>query len=132
MTTTTYPHQDLMEQNKVLIADLSEKTQKSIAKFNEADDENILDSLDERIFNDIEDFLESRAKKVKEAGQKERHTAFKKKKEEEDAIAKKTADAGAAQTVAGKEPAKKKTDVSTAPTTAGTGEKSFVDRLFNR
>ena len=112
MSQTTYPHQDSLIENKIAVNELPEKTQKLIKKFTEAKDEETKEALDEKIFGDIEDFVEANEKKSKEAAKKEKHAAVK----------------------------NKKVDVSSAPTATGKAAKatdpvkdaSFTSRFFGR
>ncbi len=112
MSQTTYPHQDHMNENKIAVNDLPEKTQKLIKKFTEEKDDDKKDALDEKIFGDIEDFIEAKEKKAKDDDKKAKHSAVK----------------------------QKKTDVSAAPTATGKKtkeedpkeEKSFSSRFFGR
>ena len=91
----SHPHELLMSKNSVAVTDLAEKTQKKIAKFATETDEDKRESLDESIYGEVEDFVEDRE-------------------------AKKKADAKKASHAAAKADAKKvKTDVSGAPTAAG-------------
>ena len=77
--TTTYPHQDLISEHKIAVTDLPEKTQKKIAKFASADEE-AKEALDEVIYQDVEDFIEAKAKAAKAAATKEKIAEHKKKK----------------------------------------------------
>ena len=79
MTNTKYPFEDSLTEKNVLLTDLPEKTQKLIAKFNEEADEEKREALDEKIFGDVEDFVEEREKKAKEEAKKKKHQEAKKK-----------------------------------------------------
>ena len=115
-TDITYPFEDQMAENNVLIEDLDEKTQNLIAKFNAESDEVIRESLDEKIFNDVSDFIEAREKKAQAAARKIQHTEFKNKKTTPHVT--------------------EKVDVSASPTAneSNTPKKdaTFTDRLFGR
>lgn len=111
MSQTTYPHQDSLNEHKITVNELPEKTQKLIKKFTEAKDEETKEALDEKIFGDIEDFVEAKEKQQKEEAKKKKHAEFKNKK----------VDVSNAPTAAGK-PAK-----PTAPATP-----SFTTRFFGR
>ena len=91
----SHPHELLLSKNGIAVTDLSEKTQKKIAKFAIETDDDKRDALDETITGEVEDFLEDKAAKEKAAKKKESHAALKKEATD-----------------------KKKIDVSTAPTAA--------------
>jgi len=120
-TSTTYPHQDKLAEYGIATADLSEKTQKKIAKFAAETDEENKETLDESIFGDIADFMEAKAAKEKAEKIKAERAAHKEKKAAEDAAAS----------------TKKKIDVSKAATATGSSSKkedsgSFMGRMFGR
>ena len=62
----TYPHEDLLTNNGIAVTDLPEKTQKLIAKFKGETDLDNKDALDEKIYGQIDDFMED--KKANEKG----------------------------------------------------------------
>ena len=112
----SHPHELLMSKNSIAVTDLSEKTQKKIAKFATETDEDKRDSLDESIYGEIEDFVEDKKAKEKAEAKKVSHAAAK-------------ADAK-----------KAKTDVSSAPTAAPATaapaapkkERSIFDTIYGR
>ena len=63
---TTYPHQDLMAENKILATELPDKTQRKIKEFNASMNELVRESLDESIYYDVKDEVAIRKKKKKE------------------------------------------------------------------
>lgn len=118
---TNYTYQDYMNDNNVVVTDLSEKAQRLIAKFNATEDEDTLDSLEKDILDHVENFIEGRDKKNKEAERKAKFEAAKKEKLE-----------------AQKNKTTVKVDVSKAPTVkvdesdkAKKGE-SVIDILFGK
>lgn len=111
-----HPHEKLLSDNGIAVTDLPEKTQKKISKFAVETDEEKRESLDESIYGEVEDFIEDKAAKEKSAAKKASHAAA-------------------------KEAAKKsKTDVSSAPTAAGSQQqqsapkkvRSVMDSIFGR
>jgi membrane protein involved in colicin uptake len=74
-----YPHEKQLADNNLAVTDLPEKTQKRIAKFTEEKDDVKRESLDESIFGDIEDYLDDKKAKEKADAKKAAHTAAKKK-----------------------------------------------------
>ena len=76
--TTTYPHQDLIAKNKIVLTELTPKTQDAIQKFNAEKDETKKEALDEKIFGDVEDYLEAKANKEKSEKKKDRYAEAKK------------------------------------------------------
>lgn len=92
--TTTFPHQDLLNDNKVVIAELPKKTQDLIEKFKTLTDADAQDAMDEKIYGQVEDHLEEKAKKEKEAKVKQKVAEHKEKK-------KASADVSKAETAAG-------------------------------
>lgn len=97
--TTTYPHEDLITDNKVNVADLPEKTRKLLEKFKAETDADKKDALDETLYGQIDDFLEAQAEKAKQAKVKEKVDAHKAKKKE-----KKPLDVSGAATAGGQQP----------------------------
>jgi hypothetical protein len=98
-----HPHEKQLSENNIAVTDLSEKTQKKIAKFAAETDEDKRDSLDESIFGDVEDFIDD--KKAKEK-----------------------ADAKKASHAAAKADSKKKVDVSGAPTAQDAATKAATEK----
>ena len=78
--TTTFPHQDLLAENKVVVAELPKKTQELLEKFKTLTDSDAQDAMDEKLYGQIEDHVEEKAKKEKEAKVKEKVAAHKEKK----------------------------------------------------
>ena len=116
----SFPHKELMSKNGIAVTDLNEKTQKLIAKFEAETDEEKREAIDEKIFGDVEDFIEDKAKKEK----------MEKTKANRDAVKAELKD-------------KKKIDVSAAPTAAGAAaaapatpapkkERGAMDVVFGR
>lgn len=111
MTQST--HQKLMADNSVTVTDLAAKTQRLIEKFEAETDADRKETLDEKIFSDVDDFIEAR-EKAKKAEEKKGKFADTKKK----------LDVSAAATATGNQPA--------ATTAAPAKEKSFMGRVFGR
>lgn len=82
-----------MAKHAITEAELPAKTKSKLAKFAEAKDDDIRESLDETIFGEIDDFVEARTKAAKEAEKKQKHAAAK-----DDISAKAAAAAAAADT----------------------------------
>ena len=80
METNTWPHQDLISDNKINVSELPQKTQDLITKFAAITDKDSKEAMDERIYGQIDDFLEDKAAKEKEAKTKEKVKAHKEKK----------------------------------------------------
>lgn len=78
--TITWPHADLLKDNSVNIAELPTKVQEKLAKFPSLTDKDAQEAMDEQLYGAIDDFLEERAKKEKEAKVKEKVKAHKEKK----------------------------------------------------
>lgn len=98
--TTTWPHEDLMAENKITTADLSAATNRKIEKFKKETDNDLKETLDEVIYGEVLDVVEKKNKEAKDAAVKKQH-----------------ADAKAAKAAASKN---KKDDISSAPTAAAT------------
>lgn len=101
--TTTYPHQDLIKKHNIVLTELSAGTQASIQKFNAEKDETKKEALDEKIFGDVEDYIEAKEKKEKSDKKKDRYAE-----------------------------AKKQTSAAPATTAEPKKEKSFLDKRFGR
>ena len=80
METNTWLHQDLISDNKINVAELPQKTQDLITKFAAITDKDSKEAMDERIYGQIDDYLEDKAAKEKEAKTKEKVKAHKEKK----------------------------------------------------
>lgn len=111
--TTTFPHQDLMSTNGVTSAELPAKTQRLIEKFTAETDDDRKESLDEKIFSDVDDFIEAREKEKKKAEKTGKREEVKKKLDVSSAA---TATGNQAQTTTAS-PAK---------------EKPFLSKMFGR
>lgn len=79
-TTNTYPHQDILKDNSVNVTELPQKTQDLIAKFSALTDDDAKEAMDLKIYGQIEDYLEDKAKKEKEEKLKAKVNAHKEKK----------------------------------------------------
>ena len=77
----TYPFEDLIKDNNVVVTELPKKTQDLIAKFPSITDEDAKDAMDQKIYIQVSDFLEEKAKNTKDAADKTKHAEAKKKKE---------------------------------------------------
>ena len=78
--TSTFPHQDLLNDSKVVVSELPQKTQDLIAKFATLTDSDAQDAMDEKLYGQIEDHLEEKAKKEKDAKVKQKVADHKEKK----------------------------------------------------
>lgn len=119
-----YPHESLIKKNEIVITDLPEKTQKSIAKFASETDEEKRDALDEKIFGDVQDFIEEKKKQEKMAKTKADREAEKAELEKEKSK-KKGPDLSAAPTAA---PAAS----TETPAPAAPKERRFMDSVLGR
>lgn len=117
----SYPHKEIMTKNSIAVTDLAEKTQKLIAKFEAETDEEKREAIDEKIFGDVEDFIEDKAKKEKMEKTKANREAVK-----ADIKEKKKIDVSAAPTAT---PAPKK-DAAAAPAPAK--ERTPLNTIFGR
>lgn len=104
-------HQKLMADNSVTAAELPAKTQRLIEKFTAETDEDRKETLDEKIFSDVDDFIEAKAKTTKA---EEKKGKFQETKKTLDVSKAATAQTAATTTA---EPAK---------------EKSFMGKVFGR
>ena len=82
-TTNTYPHEDLIKDNQVNVAELPAKTQALMTKFKAETDSDKKDSLDESLYGQIEDFIEDKKAKMKDEANKVKVAAHKEKKAKE-------------------------------------------------
>jgi len=78
--TNTYPHADLITDNKINVTELPQKTQDLLTKFTALTDPDAKEAMDEKLYGLIDDFLEDKAKKEKEAKTKEKVKDHKEKK----------------------------------------------------
>lgn len=78
--TTTWPHQDLLAENNIVVTELPKKTQELLEKFKTLTDADAQDAMDEKLYGQIEDHVEEKAKKEKENKVKEKVAAHKEKK----------------------------------------------------
>ena len=78
--TSTFPHQDLISDNKVVIAELPQKTQTLLTKFASETDSDKKDAMDETLYSHIEDFIEAKIADAKKAETKKKIVAHKEKK----------------------------------------------------
>ena len=110
--TTTWPHQDLIAEHNLNVAELPAAIKNKIDKFNKETDEDLKESLDETIYGLLDDVVEKKKKEEKAtrvaAERAERKTknsgggkddvsaaaTAAKKQEEEDAAAKKKSEEG--------------------------------------
>lgn len=76
----SWPHQDLLSDNKINVADLPQKVQDKISKFSSLTDQDSMEAIDEQLYGAIDDYLEDKAAKEKEAKTKEKVKAHKEKK----------------------------------------------------
>lgn len=76
-----FPFQELIEDNKVVITELPTKTQELISKFPSITDPDAQDSMNLRIYGQIDDFLEAKAEKEKQEKTKAKIAEGKKKKQ---------------------------------------------------
>ncbi len=79
-TTVTFPHQDLINDNKVNVSELPQKVQDKIAKFSSLTEKESQEAMDESIYGSVEDFLEAKAKAEKANKTKANIAEHKKKK----------------------------------------------------
>jgi TRAP-type C4-dicarboxylate transport system substrate-binding protein len=107
------PHQDLMSTNGITAAELPAKTQRLIEKFAAETDEDRKETLDEKIFSDVDDFIEAKAKAAKAEEKKGKREEVKKK-----------IDVSTAATATGNQTATTATDPVKA--------KSFMGRVLGR
>jgi hypothetical protein len=63
----TYPFEDLIRDNSVVVTELPKKTQDLIAKFPAITDNDAKDAMDQKIYLQIKDFLEEKADATKKA-----------------------------------------------------------------
>ena len=77
MSTASYAFQDLINEHKVVVTELGQKTQDLITKFSTLTDDDAKDAMDEKIYGQIEDHLEAKAKAAKAAATKEKVEATK-------------------------------------------------------
>lgn len=78
--TTTFPHQDLISEHGLTVAELPEKTQKKIGKFAAITDEDAKEAMDETIYAEIDEYLDKKKADAKKAETKEKIAAHKTKK----------------------------------------------------
>lgn len=122
--TTTWPHQDLLNDNKVNVADLPQKVQDKIAKFALLTDKDAQEAMDESLYGAIDDFLEDKAKKEKAEKTKQKVADHKKKKEGIDVSG--AATAKSPEELAAEEAAKKATEGGEKKT------RSVFDTIYGR
>lgn len=124
--TTTWPHQDLLKDNNVNVADLPEKVRDKITKFGTLTDKDAMEAMDESLYGAIDDFLEDKAKKEKAEKNKQKVADHKKKKE---------GTGGSNLDVSGAATAKKDGEGTGEKKEGGEGEKksrSMMDRIYGR
>jgi hypothetical protein len=122
MSTASYAFQDLINEHKVIVTELGQKTQDLITKFSALTDDDAKDAMDEKIYGQIEDFLDAKAKKAKEAATKEKVTATKAAKADPNKIDVSTAGTSAAVKAA----------ADAAKTTEPVKSKSPLGTIFGR
>jgi hypothetical protein len=121
--TTTWPHQDLLNDNKINVADLPQKVQDKITKFALLTDKDAQEAMDESLYGAIDDFLEDKAKKEKSEKTKQKVADHKKKKEGIDVSG--AATAKSAEDLSKEEEERKKKEGETKP-------KTMMDRIYGR
>ena len=122
---TKFPHQELIEDNKVVITELPKKTQELIEKFPAITDADAQDSMSIRIYGQIEDYLEAKADKEKQEKTKGKIAEGKAKK--------KGLDVSGAQTAKSPEElAKEEEAAKKAAEAAGTAPRSLMNRIYGR
>ena len=124
----SYAFQDLINEHKVIVTELDQKTQDLIAKFNALTDEDAKVAMDEKIYGKIEDHLEDKAKAAKAAATKEKVAATKAAKAEPAKTAPNKMDVSSAGTSAA---AKAAADAA-AKTTEPAKSKSPLGTIFGR
>lgn len=102
----TYPHEDLITNNGINVADLKEGTRKLIEKFKTETDLDKKDALDEKIYGQIDDFMEDKKQAEKTAAVKAKVTAHKEDKKKKATDVSAAATAGATAPVTTSAPAK--------------------------
>jgi hypothetical protein len=63
----TYPFEDLIRDNSVVVTELPKKTQDLISKFPAITDNDAKDAMDQKIYLQVKDFLEEKADTTKKA-----------------------------------------------------------------
>lgn len=115
----SYPHKEALQKHGIAVTDLPAKTQSAITKFDAETDEDKKDALDEKIFGDIEDFVEAKENKRKADEKKAKHAAAK------DEIKKKKTDVSGAPTA---DDGKKKDETAPPPKK----ERTAFDHIYGR
>lgn len=80
MSDTKFPHEDLLQDNSVVVTELPQKTQTLLTKFASETDSDKKDAMDEILYGQIDDFLEAKVAKAKAEATKAKVTAHKEKK----------------------------------------------------
>lgn len=78
--TSLWPFQKLLAKNNLKEADLPEKLRDRIAKLQAETDEDKQEALEQKVFDEVDDFIEEKKKTDKEAEQKKKRDALKKEK----------------------------------------------------
>lgn len=79
-TSATWPHQDYIKDNNLSLTELPQKTQDLIAKFSALTDKDAQEAMDEKIYGQVDDYLEAKVAKEKMEKVKGKIAEQKKKK----------------------------------------------------